>query len=315
MTASIAPAPVLASVVSLRMRGFGGNPTQQASRREQLLATARKAFAGWEPRAGVVLEAPDGLAFVGDVPPSVALQAAAIAAQDAPRSALGIGLHHGPVQVLGEGDAARVSGEGLEMASALAGFGNAQGVVTSQSFREALAAAAPKQARELRAAGELVDEQLRKHPVFVFDADAASRRALRRNVIGAGGLLLVLGAGWAGRIAREHYEAARRPAVLHLDIKPAGEIYVDGVLKGTTPPLADISLPAGPHSVEVRSGRFPPLRLEVQLEPGEELQVRHVFAAPPPVARRRPAPAPAQPAREPTLMERLQRAFDGLRSR
>lgn len=311
MTASIAPAPVLASVLSLRMRGFGGNPAQQAGRREQLVATARKAFAAWESRRGVVLEAPDGVALVGDVPPSVALHAAAIAAQDAPRSALGIGLHHGPVQVLGEGEGARVGGESLDMAAALAGFGNAQGVVASQSFREALAAAAPKQARELRAAGELVDEQMRKHPVFVFDADAAAGRALRRNLLGATGLVLVLGAGWGARVAREHYEAARRPAVLHLDIKPAGQIFVDGELKGTTPPLADISLPAGPHVVEVRSGRFPPLRLEVHLQPGEEMQLKHVFAAPAAPARRRTAPA--QPAQEPTEMEKLERALGRLK--
>jgi hypothetical protein len=308
MTTLAGPVPVLASVLSLRMRGFGGNATQQASRREQLLATARKAFAAWESRRGVVLEAPDGLAFVGDIPPSVALQAAAIAAQDAPRSALGIGLHHGPVHLVTGDDGTRVTGEGLEMAAALAGFGNAHGVVTSQSFREALSAGAPRQARELRAAGELVDEQMRKHPVFVFDADAASRRAVRRNVLMAGGLLLVLGAGWAGRVAREQYEAARRPAILHLDIKPSGEIFVDGELKGTTPPLADISLPAGPHTVEVRSGRFPPLRLEVELHPGEELQLKHVFAAPPPPPRRRAAPA--QPAREPTPLEKLERAVE-----
>jgi hypothetical protein len=287
MTAVPGPAALAASVLSLRMRGFADDPARQAGARETLLAAARKALAGWDPAHRVVLEAPDGLAFVGLVPPSVALRAAGIVSREATGASLGIGLHHGVVEVVEEGGQARVSGEGVETAAALAGFTTTDAVVASQAFREALAARSRRDADDLRPAGDMVDEQLRKHPVFVFDAAAARDRTLRRRLLAGGGLVLLLGAGAAARIARERYEAARRPAVIHFDVQPSGEVFIDGRREGATPPMLELKVPPGPHSIEVRSGRFPPLRLEVQLQPGEQLQLRHVFAAPPPPRRPR----------------------------
>ena len=290
------------SVLSLRLRGFADDPAGQAGRREQLVATAKKAVMAWDGEHRVVLEAPDGLAFVGHVAPSVALDAASIVARDAGDGALGIGLHHGPIELVQDGDSARLRGEGLDMAAALANVSDSHAIVTSQAFREALAATAPKQAGDLRPAGEIVDEQLRKHSIFVFDAEAARGRALRRNVLAASGLVLLLGAGWATRVVRERQEAARRPGIIHLDIKPAGEVFVDGQSYGATPPLVDLKLPPGPHSIEVRSGRFPPLQLDVHLQPGEEMQLKHQFAAP--AAPRRPRPPVRE--REPgNLMDQI----------
>lgn len=280
MTAEAGQFPLVASVLSLRMRGPGVDAGLHADRREQLVAAARKALAAWSEDRRVVLEAPDGLAFVGDVPPSVALQAASLLARDGGETSIGIGLHHGAVQVVEEGGSARIRGEGLDTASALAGVTATHPIVASQSFRDRVAAWAPREVEDLRPAGEMIDEQLRKHPIFVFDAGAARGRSLRRNVLAASGIVLLVGAGFAGRVARQRHEAARRPAVIHLDIKPAGEVYIDGKLHGTTPPILDLSLPPGPHSIEVRSGRFPPLHLDVQLQPGEELQLKHSFAAP-----------------------------------
>ena len=309
MTQTTGPAAVAASVLSLRMRGFDGDAAQQASRREQLLATARKALMAWDQGRRVVLEAPDGLAFVGDVPLSVALDAAGIAARDA-GAELGIGLHHGRIEVVQEGDTPRVRGEGLEMASALAGFSDTRAIVTSQSFREALVASAPRAAADLRPAGEMVDEELRKHAIFLFDAEAARQRAVRRRMLAGGGVVLLLAAGLAVRTAREQYALSRRPGIIHLDIKPSGEVFVDGQSMGTTPPVLDLQLPPGPHSIEVRSGRFPPLRLDVQLQPGEEMQLRHVFAAPPASARR--ARPKEKEKEQPGLVDRLRERFDKL---
>lgn len=307
MTADSGQATVAASVLSLRMRDFPDDAAQQANRREQLVATARKAVARWSEDRRVVLETPDGLAFVGDIPPSVALQAASIAARDAGQDALGIALHHGPVQVVQDGDMPRVRGEGVDTASVLAGFNGSHAIVASQSFRDRIAALAPRAVEHLRPAGEMVDEQLRKHPIFVFDADAARERAMRRNLLAGGGLLLVLGGGWAARVARQRYEAARRPAIIHLDIKPSGEVFIDGQLQGTTPPMVDLKLPAGAHTIEVRSGRFPPLRLQVQLQPGEELQLKHAFAAPPPPRRPR-----ARDKEQPSLVDQIKERFNNL---
>ena len=301
MTPATGHAPVPASILSLRMRGSGGNARQQEARHQRLLEIARKALAAWPDDRRVVLAAPEGLAFVGDVAPSVALRAAGIAARDSVGAALGIGLHHGPVQVVREGDATRVTGEGIETATALAAFTSTEGIVASQAFRDRIAAALPRTAQDLRPAGEMVDDQLRKHPIFIFDAGAARGRLVRRNVLAGTGLVLLLGAGWAARMVREQYEAARRPAIIHLDIKPAGEIFIDGKLEGATPPLREGKGPPGVHTVEVRSGRFPPLRLEVELQAAEELQLRHVFAAPPSPPRR------TRPRREelPPLIEQL----------
>lgn len=299
MTTETGHGPVPASVLSLRLRGGGDDARKLAARRQRLVDLAHKVLAGWPQERRVVLDAPDGLAFVGDIAPSVALRAAAAAARGAGDAPLGIALHHGMVQVLRDGDAVRIAGEGVETASALAGFAGAQGVVASQAFRDHVAATAPRLAQDLRPGGEMVDDQLRKLPLFVFDADAGRGRATRRNVLATSGLLLLLGAGWAARIARERYEAARRPAVIVLDIKPSGEIFIDGELRGTTPPLREVQVPPGPHTIEVRSGRFPPLRLEVQLQPAEQLQLKHVFAAPPAPPRR------ARPKEPPTVIDQL----------
>lgn len=302
MTETTGQAAMAASVLSLRMRGVGADPAQRDGRRVQLLAAAKKAVLAWDPGRRVVLESPDGLAFVGDVPPSVALDAASIAAREAAGASLGIGLHHGRVEIVNEGDTPRLRGEGLEMAAALAGCSDARSIITSQSFREALVASAPRDAADLRPAGEIVDDHLRKHSIFLFDAEAARDRSVRRTVLAAGGLVLLLGAGLAVRTTREYYEAARRPGTIHLDIKPSGEVFVDGQSMGTTPPVLDLKLPPGPHSIEVRSGRFQPLRLEVQLQPGEEMQLRHVFAAPTAPRRARPKEVPQE---QPGFVDRV----------
>ena len=70
--------------------------------------------------------------------------------------------------------------------------------------------------------------------------------------------------------------------------------YVDGKVKGPTPPLAQLEVPPGSHTVEVRNGAFPPLRIEVHLAQAEEMTIRHTFVAPKP----RPAPPRRKPKKE-----------------
>ena len=306
MTVESATLAVPASVLFLRLRGWSESlPSEQARRREQLAGTMRSALAAWAEDRRVVLEAPDGLAVVGEGDPATALQAAQLAAQATQDPALGIALHHGPVRAVGGApEQARVHGDGVETAAALAGFSATHPVVASQSFREALALRSPRQAEDLRAAGEVVDERLRSHALFVLDPVPARRRNMRRNVLGVAGLLLLVGAGLAGREARERYEHVRRPGVLTLDIKPGGEVFVDGESKGTAPPLIKLWLPPGPHVIEVRSGRYPPLRTEIQLQPGEEMELKHVFTAPPAPRRAKP------PARQPGTMDRLEKTIE-----
>jgi hypothetical protein len=292
MNAESAPLPVPASVLFLRMRGWAESlPSEQSRRRTELAGLVRVALAAWSEDRRVVLEAADGLAVVGEGDPAQALQAARLAAQSTQDGGVGIGLHHGPVRASGDTiTQVRVQGDGIDTAAALAGFQGPQPVLVSQSFREALAARSPRQAETLRPVGEMVDERLRSHALFVFDPVPARRRAVRRALAGVLGLMLLLAAGMAARQMRERYEEAHRPAILVLDIKPTGEVLVDGDAKGTAPPLVRLSVPPGTHIIEVRNGKLPPLITEVQLQPGEQMELKHVFVPPPP-----PPPAVRKP--------------------
>jgi len=76
--------------------------------------------------------------------------------------------------------------------------------------------------------------------------------------------------------------APPRPASIRFHIKPRGNVFVDGVARGRTPPLARIELKPGVHTIEVRNGEYPPLKLRVNLGAAEEMTITHTFVAPRP---------------------------------
>ena len=285
--------PLAACILVLRLRAPGTGE-------EALRALAGAAGAAWDGRRRAVLQTRDALAIVGRVAPSVALHAARRAAAHPRAGAVAIALHHGPLRVL-EGQ--RVAGEGLASATLLAGLAGTRTIV-SEAFRQALAAEAPRLAGELDAASDLSVPA--GEALYRDDAARARRRGERRTLLAAGGIVALLGVGWAGRLVRERYEAAHRPALVLLDIQPSGEVFVDGVARGTSPPLTQLEVPPGAHTIEVRGARAKPLVVQVQLQPGEQLSLRHVFQAPPrrPAAPPRSRPAPALPP-EPGPFERF----------
>ena len=67
-----------------------------------------------------------------------------------------------------------------------------------------------------------------------------------------------------------------------MDIKPQGEIFVDGTARGKSPPLTSIQIAPGRHKIEIRRVGSSPLVLHVEAGPGEELSIRHAFVAPAP---------------------------------
>jgi len=71
-----------------------------------------------------------------------------------------------------------------------------------------------------------------------------------------------------------------RPASVRFHIKPHGNVFVDGAAKGRTPPLSRIELRPGAHTIEVRNGEFPPLKLRVNLGEAEEMTITHSFVMP-----------------------------------
>ncbi len=299
-------APVTASILFLRLRpAADATPQTQTQtqtpgdRRGPLAAIARAAVASWRARPHLVLQAPDGLALVGDVAPSVALEAARRAVREGAGLPLAIGLHQGLLRACPAGaEGPRVAGEGVATAAALAGIGGAA-IVASGPFRDALVAEAPTQAQDLLPLGDDLAAELRAHAPHRWDPQRAGRRAGRRALLAGSGMVALVAAGWAAGLARERYEAAHRPGVIVLDIRPAGEVFVDGQPKGMTPPLARVPVPPGTHLIEVRSGRLKPLRVQRLVQPGEEIVVQHVFVAPP---ARRPRAAQRQ---EPDVLERF----------
>jgi serine/threonine-protein kinase len=62
-----------------------------------------------------------------------------------------------------------------------------------------------------------------------------------------------------------------------LGITPWGEIIVDGSSHGVSPPLTQLSLPAGTHTIEVRNGSTPPFVSRIELQPGQSLEIKHRF--------------------------------------
>jgi serine/threonine protein kinase len=68
-----------------------------------------------------------------------------------------------------------------------------------------------------------------------------------------------------------------KTATLVFDVLPWGEIYINGKLRGTTPPVNTVALPPGRHRIEVRNSARPPYISYTTLEPGDVRPIRYHF--------------------------------------
>jgi hypothetical protein len=66
-------------------------------------------------------------------------------------------------------------------------------------------------------------------------------------------------------------------ATVSLGISPWGEVYVDGNKVGVSPPLNSIEVALGKHQIEIRNTTFSPYRQTVDVQPGEQLKIKHKF--------------------------------------
>ena len=66
-------------------------------------------------------------------------------------------------------------------------------------------------------------------------------------------------------------------ARLSLAVAPWGEVYVDGKRKGVAPPLTEIRLAPGKHTIEIRNTTFPSFAQSVDLAANGSLKIRHKF--------------------------------------
>ena len=88
----------------------------------------------------------------------------------------------------------------------------------------------------------------------------------------------------AARDERKEKPAATAPAatapataVVSLAITPWGEVYVDGEKKGVSPPLHELRIPAGAHTIEVRNTSFPNHVETVRAKAGERIKIKYKF--------------------------------------
>jgi len=66
-------------------------------------------------------------------------------------------------------------------------------------------------------------------------------------------------------------------ARLELAVAPWGEVLIDGKSRGVSPPLRQLDIAPGTHTVEIRNSTFPSHVEKVNVKPGEAVRVRHRF--------------------------------------
>lgn len=69
----------------------------------------------------------------------------------------------------------------------------------------------------------------------------------------------------------------REEATLALAVTPWGELFVDGKSMGVSPPLNELKLPVGKHTIEVRNGDFAPYSETIELTAGTAHKIKHKF--------------------------------------
>jgi len=79
--------------------------------------------------------------------------------------------------------------------------------------------------------------------------------------------------------AESHTSTAFAPAsgTIQLAISPWGEVVVDGANRGVSPPLRELELPPGKHTVEIRNTTFPTRVENITVRSGESVRLRHRF--------------------------------------
>jgi hypothetical protein len=272
--------PALASVVFARIAEFARRPVaEQARLRAQLEAALAVSLVDINPANRIVLDAPDGIAVavLGDPAGALDIAQRCLSATTA-GVPVAIAVNHGAIRYAQEDeDRVGLIGDAIGTASAIAHFAGPSRLFVSKTFHEALEEAAPGRAASLRPAGVFTDGNVRTHELFATDSAAASRR---RKILAAVGIVLVAGIGTAAAMFRDDVQRELRagePAVLSFDVFPDGDVYVNGFPRGKSPPLIEMQLEAGPHSVEVRRKGQPSVKLSVELEPGKTTSVRHDF--------------------------------------
>jgi hypothetical protein len=290
MSASPSANPVYANVAFLRIPEFDARSVaEQASLKDRLESRVKAALGSVAPRDRVVLDADDGVAivFFGDCARALRI-AQSLRGEEA---FLQVGLNYGPLALTSAGSEARIFGDGLASAAAAARFATPEKILVTQDFVRALESNAPDIAADLTSAGEFTDTRVRQHQLFTPDPQRGRQRRRRTLWTAVGGVTAILLLGVFAREANRIFFPPS-PAIVTLAVKPRGEVFVDGVSRGFSPPLKNIEVEAGKHIVTLRNPGSPPLELALTLKAGEETTITHTFAARRTEPRKAPQPQP-----------------------
>ena len=66
--------------------------------------------------------------------------------------------------------------------------------------------------------------------------------------------------------------------LVRFHVLPWGDIYVNGVRRGASPPLRSLPLTPGVYQIEIRNGALPPLRRMLAIDVGSRpITIDYVF--------------------------------------
>lgn len=274
--------PALASVFYLRLVDFSSKPVaEQARLRARLEAAIGAGLAGLPPESRAVLEAADGLVLAVLANPAAALAAAESCLAAAGDLPLSVGGNHGPVALVdAEDGGSAMAGDGIRSAAAVAAFAKSGEILLTAGYREALDEQAPDRTAALRRAGVISDASIRTHELYATDPAQPQRRRTRLLVAAATIACVLLGAGIALRGIVPSLGLLAPTGIVTFEVLPGGDVFVDGEARGSIPPLQQLELRAGTHSIEVRHGDDEPYRVDVELGHRQTLALRHEFPPP-----------------------------------
>lgn len=67
------------------------------------------------------------------------------------------------------------------------------------------------------------------------------------------------------------------PVLVRLDIRPWGEVWINGVARGISPPVKELRLIPGRYQVVLRNADLPPYRATLEVKAGKPAVISHVF--------------------------------------
>ncbi len=81
------------------------------------------------------------------------------------------------------------------------------------------------------------------------------------------------------RLAATGAGATVATGVLRIAVSPWGQVEVDGKPVGIAPPLNELTLSEGRHTITIRNDEFPPYSSSVNIVPGQAVSLKHRFGS------------------------------------